>query len=156
MDSEVSSSTLGSSNIFVDSADGESDTGSEHEPRSKRSKIDRTARRRQRSLTTSGSQSPAGSGRFKNWKLEYIEASTKGNKYTHCRLCHRDFFVTHSGHNDAVGHCASSGHQKKCGELQSASTITIFFVESNTSYASKVISAEVMMAQFNALHNLPF
>ena len=42
MDSEVSSSAHGSSSIFVDSANDESDTGSEHEPRSKRPMIDRT------------------------------------------------------------------------------------------------------------------
>ena len=64
--------------------------------------------------------------------------------------------MIHGGHNDAKRHCETSGHQKKHSELQSNSTITSFFGESSISHSSKVISAEVMMAQFIALHNLPF
>ena len=45
---------------------------------------------------------------------------------------------------------------KRNSELQSNTSITNFFGESSVSHGLKVISAEVMMAQFIALHNLPF
>ena len=70
--------------------------------------------------------------------------------------CSRDFSVAHGGHNDTKRHCESSGHQRKYSESQSNSTITCFWGESSMYHSSKVISAEVMMAQFIALHNLPF
>ena len=97
-----------------------------------------------------------GSGKHrKSWNIPFIVASTKGEKYAHCKFCSCDFSVSHSGHNDAKRHCDSAGHQKKHSELQSNTSITSFFGESSVSHSSKVISAEVMMAQFIALHNLP-
>ena len=96
------------------------------------------------------------SGLFQNsWNLPVIEASSRENEYAHCKLCRRDFSVTRGGHNDAKHHCESSGHQKKHSELQSNSNLTSFVGESSISHSSKVISAEIAMAQFIALHNLP-
>ena len=90
-----------------------------------------------------------------SWNIPYIVASTKGDKYAYCRLCNHDFSVTYGGHNDAKRHCKTSGHLKKHSELQSNSTITDFLGESSVSHTSKVIPAEVMLAQFIALYNLP-
>ena len=42
------------------------------------------------------------------------------------------------------------GHQKKYSEL------TTYFRESSVSHTSRVLSAELMMAQFIGLHNVPF
>ena len=83
-------------------------------------------------------------------------ASSKGEKFAYCRLCSRDFSVVHGGHHDAKRPCESSGHHGKYSESQYNSTITSSWGESSMSHSSKVISAEVMMAQFVALHNLPF
>ena len=95
------------------------------------------------------------SGKFKkSWNIPFLTPSKKGEKYTYCSLCSRDFSVAHGGLNDAKRHCESSGHQKKYSEYQSNSSITTYFGESSLSHSSKVISAEVMMAQFIALHNV--
>ena len=103
------------------------------------------------------SQDRSGSGKFKKgWSLPFIVASTRGGKFAYCRLCYRDYSVFHGGRNDAKCHCESSGHQKKFSESQSNSAITSFLGEPAISHSCKVISAELMMAQFIALHNLPF
>ncbi len=65
--------------------------------------------------------------------------------------------VAHGGRNDAQRHCQSSGHQKRYVESQSSTSIKSHFSgESGESHLSKVVVAEVMMAKFIALHNLPF
>ncbi len=128
MESDPTSSPR-SSSIPYDS--DESDTESEDEPRSKRLRISigRAARGRTRSPSTSTSRTSTGSGtatgRFKkSWNLQFIEASAKTNKFAYCKLCHREFSVAHGGYNDAKRHCASVGHQKRCSESTSTSTIT--------------------------------
>ena len=80
-------------------------------------------------------------------------SSTKGEKFTYCRLCSHDVSVAHGGLNDAKRHCESVGHQKKYSECQSNTSIIMYLGETSLSHSSKVLSAEVMMAQFNALHN---
>ena len=98
------------------------------------------------------------SGKFKKgWSMPYIVASSKGDKYAYCKLCNSNFSVSHGGRNDAQRHCQSSGHLKRYAESQSALSITSRFRgESSASHFSKVMAAELMMAKFIALHNLPF
>ena len=94
-------------------------------------------------------------GKFKkSWDIPFLAPSKKGEKFAYCTLCSRDFSVAHGGLNDAKRHCDSSGHQNKYSECQSNSSL--YFRESSVSHNSKVLSAEVMMAQFIALHNVPF
>ena len=142
MDASTSSSTLSDSTRV-----GDDDSESEEAVRPKRPRLGS----QRRSIVTTGS------GKYrKSWNIQFIVASTKGEKFAHCKLCSRDFSVSHGGHNDAKRHCDSAVHQKKHSELQSNTSITSFFGESSLSHSTKVISAEVMMAQFIALHNLPF
>ena len=97
------------------------------------------------------------SGKFKkSWNIPFLVPSTKGEKFTYCRLCSRDVSVAHGGLNDAKRHCESAGHQKKYSECQSNTSIITYLGETSLSHSSKVLSAKVMMAQFIALHNLPF
>jgi len=50
-------------------------------------------------------------GKFKKgWNLAFIEASTRGGNFAYCRLCCRDFSVSHGGHNDAKCHREASGN----------------------------------------------
>ena len=96
-------------------------------------------------------------GRFKkSWDIPFLEPSKKGEKFAYCTLCSRDFSVAHGGLNDATHHCESSGHQKKYSEFKSNSSLTTYFRESSQSHKSRVLAAEVMMAQFVALHDVPF
>ena len=142
MDASTSSSTLSDSTRV-----GNDDSESEQAVHPKRPRLGS----QRRSIVTTGS------GKYrKSWNIPFIVASTKGEKFAHCKLCSRDFSVSHGGHNDAKRHCDSAVHRKKHSELQSNTSITSFFGESSLSHSTKVISAEVMMAPFIALHNLPF
>ena len=96
-----------------------------------------------------------GSGRFrKSWNLpRFITASTKGDKFAYCQLCSKNFMVSHSGFSDIRRHCEGLQHTERYKESQKSVNITSLL---NSSLTSKVISAEVMMAQFIAMHNLPF
>ena len=97
------------------------------------------------------------SGHFRNhWNLPHIMASSKGNQYAHCKLCKRDLSVADGGHNDTKCHCESYGHLKRLSELQPNSNLSTFIEASSLSHSSKVISAEIAMAQFIDLHNLSF
>ena len=92
-----------------------------------------------------------GSGRFKN--APFIVASSKAEYFAYFRLCSPDFSVAHGGHMTLNITVKARGINS---DSQSNSTMTRFLGESSMSHSSKVISAEVMMAQFIALHNLPF
>lgn len=99
-----------------------------------------------------------GTGRFKkSWNLpKFITASTKGNKHAYCQLCSRDFMVSHCGFRDIKRHCEGLLHQQRLDESNKSANITHLLREPSSSQALKVISAEVIMAQFIAMHNLPF
>ena len=96
-----------------------------------------------------------GTGRFKrSWNLpKFITESTKGKTFAYCQLCLKDFMVSHSGFSDIRRHCESMLHKRRYNESQRNSSIATIL---RRSQASKVVSAEVMMAQFIAMHNLPF
>ena len=96
-------------------------------------------------------------GKFKaSWTLPpHIEVSKKGDKYARCRVCNSHFSVSHGGFNDITRHVNGAGHLQRLKDAQSTGTITSAFasVEAN---AKGVISAEIMMSQFIAMHNLSF
>ena len=60
---------------------------------------------RLRGLSVRGRQRGS-SGKFKkSWNIPFLVPSTKGEKFTYCRLCSRDVSVAHGGLNDAKRHC---------------------------------------------------
>ena len=85
---------------------------------------------------------PKCSGNFKRSRnIPFLTPSKKGDKYTYCSLCFRDFSVAHGRLNDAKRHCHSSEHQRKHSEQQSCSSIATYFGESIRSHSSKVLLA---------------
>ena len=101
-----------------------------------------------------------GTGRFKHsWKLPpYITASKRGTKYAYCKLCSSNFDLSHGGFNDIKRHVEGVRHADRLSQSSSSSPITSFYgMQAVTqSHAKNVTSAEVMMCQFLAMHNLPF
>ena len=99
-------------------------------------------------------------GKFKaSWKLpQFITASTKGDKFVHCKLCRSHFSVAHGGFNDATQHVQGLNHLQRLKDAQSTSTIASAFSRSHSEVdlCPKVISAEIMMSYFIAMHNLSF
>ena len=89
MDASTSSSTLTDSMSM-----GDDDSETEEAVLPKRPRLGS----QRRSIVT-------GSGKYrKSWNIPFIVASTKGEKYAHCKLCSRDFSVSHGGQNDAKRH----------------------------------------------------
>ena len=101
-----------------------------------------------------------GTGRFKrSWKLPpYIAGSKRGTKYAYCKLCSSNFDISHGGFNDIKRHVEGVRHTQRLSQSSSSSPITDFYGMSavTQSHSRNVISAELMMCQFIALHNLPF
>ena len=101
-----------------------------------------------------------GTGRFKHsWKLPpYITASKRGLKYAYCKLCSSNFDISHGGFNDIKRHIEGLRHTDRLSQSSSSSPITSFYgtQAERQSNARNVTSAEVMMTQFIAMHNLPF
>ena len=114
------------------------------------------AKKKAKTVTQSSSHA-----KFKpSWKLPlYITSSSKGNKYAYCKLCSSHFTVSHGGFNDLKRHVDGAGHQQRLKDSQKNASISTFFGEArepSLAHASKVMSAELMMTQFIAMHNLPF
>ena len=99
-----------------------------------------------------------GSGKFKcSWNLPpHIVRSRKGQQFAKCTLCRSDFSVSHGGFNDVTRHVNGIIHVEKLREAQSSSSITSFLEGKPRSISTQVMSAELALAQFIALHNLPF
>jgi hypothetical protein len=96
-----------------------------------------------------------------SWNLPpHIESSTKGGKFAHCRLCNSHFGISHGGFNDVTRHVNGSGHVQRVKEIQNVSTIATAVASaqshSNADMSKSVVSAEIMMCQFIAMHNRPF
>ena len=106
---------------------------------------------------SSGSQRKP-TGRFRTWwKLpEHIISSKRGNTFANCKLCVSDFSITHGGLNDIKQHVEGAKHKSKLKDISTNSTLTSFFGGQRRVHEKSVISAELMMAQFIAIHNLPF
>ena len=99
-------------------------------------------------------------GRFKaSWKLlQFITASTKGDKFVHCKLCCNHFSVAHGGFNDVTRHVQGFTHFQRLKDAQSTSAIASALSRSQAEadLTPTVISAKIMMSQFIAMHNLSF
>ncbi len=96
-----------------------------------------------------------------NWTLpKFITASNKGSRYVYCKLCSSHFGVAHGGINDVKRHIKGSKHEEKYLESQKSVNIHDYFAGEcpppSLALAQKVMSAELMMCQFIAMHNLPF
>ena len=112
------------------------------------------------SIPAGRSRGRGGSGRFKHsWKLPpYITASKRGSKYAYCKLCSSNFDVSHGGFTDIKRHVEGLRHTDLLSQSFSSSSIIYFYgaQAERQSHARSVTSAEVMMTQFIAMHNLPF
>ena len=100
-----------------------------------------------------------GSGRFKSsWNLpQQIMASSKGSKFAYCKCCSSHFCISHGGKNDIKRHTEGSLHQRKAKQVDKNASIESFCSTSSEQlHASKVMSDELIMAQFIAAHNIPF
>ena len=100
-------------------------------------------------------------GKFKtSWTLpKYIFSSSKGSRFASCKLCSSPFSVSHGGINDIKRHVDGLKHQQKLKESQASAGIANYFGEfrePSLAQAQKVLSAELMMSQSIAMHNLPF
>ena len=94
-----------------------------------------------------------------SWKLpQFITASTKGDRFVHCKLCRSHFSVAHGGFNDVTRHVQGFTHFQRLKDAQSTSAIASALSRSQAEadIAPTVISAEIMMSQFIAMHNLSF
>ena len=107
---------------------------------------------------TSGRQRSKPTGKFRtSWKLpERITASKRGNTYAYCKLCVSDFNIAHSGLNDIKRHVEGAKHQSKLKDLSTNSTLMSFYGDQRRAHEKSVMSAEIMMTQFIAMHNPPF
>ena len=107
---------------------------------------------------TSGRRRYKTAGKFiTSWKLpEHITESKRGNTYAYCKLCASNFNIAHGGLNDIKRHADGAKHQSKLKELASNSTLMSLYSSQRREHEKSVISAEIMMAQFIAMHNLPF
>jgi hypothetical protein len=98
-------------------------------------------------------------GKFRaSWKLSVgITASSKGSQYAHCKLCMSDFSVAHGGLNDITRHTKGPTHQRRFKDSSSTQGIASMVGQpSQLSHTRKVTSAEVVMSNFIAMHNLSF
>ena len=98
-------------------------------------------------------------GKFKSsWKLpEGITASSKGDRYAYCKLCSSHFGVAHGGLNDLSRHIKGPFHLQRLKDSQSTRGLTSMLGQSSSlSHARKVMTAEVIMCNFIAMHNLSF
>lgn len=77
----------------------------------------------------------------------------------YCQLCGKHFTVSHGGMNDVKCHVEGAVHQQKYKDSQSCASISSMFGANQQQcliHASNVLSAEIKMVQFIAMHNLPF
>ena len=52
------------------------------------------------------------------WKFPFINASTRGRRFSYCKLCNSHFSVAHGGVNDVKRHCQGPGHLRKHSESE--------------------------------------
>ena len=67
-----------------------------------------------------------------------------------------NFIIAHGGLNDIKRHVEGTRHQSKLKPISTNSTLLSFYGDQRRVHEQSVISAEIMMAQFIAMHNLPF
>jgi hypothetical protein len=74
-------------------------------------------------------------------------------------LCKSHFGVSHGGFHDVSRHINGAGHQKRFKDAHGTSNVKDLLGQSSSSqlsHARKVMTAEIMMSNFIAMHNLPF
>ena len=99
-----------------------------------------------------------GTGKFRSsWRLPpHITASSKGSRFAFCKVCTSNFCISHGGLNDIKRHVDGPVHKRKLTEMDRNQRIDGFISDIGKAHAKKVTSAELMMSQFIAAHNLPF
>ena len=104
---------------------------------------------------TSGRRRYKPTGKFITlWKLpEHVTESKRGNTYAYSKLCASD---SHGDLNDIKRHADGAKHQSKLKELSSNSTLVSLYSFQRREHEKRVTSAEIKMAQFIAMHNIPF
>ena len=99
-------------------------------------------------------------GKFKaSWKLpDGIITSSKCDQYAHCKLCKSDFSVAHGGFNDITRHSKGPTHQQRFKYSNSTKGIAGMLGQPSEqlSHIRKVTTAEVIMSNFIAMHNISF
>ena len=97
-----------------------------------------------------------GTGKFRSsWRLPpHITASSKGSRFAFCKVCTSNFCISHGGLNDIKRHVVGPIHKRKLTEKDQNSRLDSFVLDKV--HAKKVTSAELMMSQFIAAHNIPF
>ena len=97
-----------------------------------------------------------GTGKFRSsWRLPpHITASSNGGRFTFCKVCTSNLCISHGGFNGIKRHVDVPVHKRKLNETDGNLRIDSFILDKT--HAKKVKSAELMMAQFIAAHNLPF
>ena len=69
----------------------------------------------------------------------------------------KHFTVSHRGYNNVKRHINGPVHQRRIKSSQGIASISdVFRKESSVVHSSKIISAEITMAKFIAMHNLSF
>ena len=77
-----------------------------------------------------------------------------GKQIAFCKVCTSNFCISHGGLNDIKRHVDGPVHKRKLTEMDLNPHIDSFILDK--AHAKKVTSAELMMSQFIAAHNLPF
>ena len=93
----------------------------------------------------------------RSWSLpQHITFSSKGDSFAYCRLCSSHFSVSHGGFNNVKRHVSGSVHQQRQKDSCGTSGIATFFQKDASDHQRNVLSAEVQMSNFIAMHNLSF
>ena len=97
-----------------------------------------------------------GTRKFRSsWRLPpHITANSNGGRFAFCKVCTSNFCISHGGFNDIKRHVDGPVHKRKLNEIDGNLRIDSFILDKI--HKKKVMSAELMMAQFIAAHNLPF
>ena len=80
--------------------------------------------------------------------------STRGPKFTNCKVCKTDINISHGGLSDVKKHLATSKHKEIVKAASSSGNVRAFLQQ--PPLGEKITRAEILFANFVAEHNLPF
>ena len=87
-------------------------------------------------------------------------ASPLALKGAYCELCFKHFLVSHGGFNDITCHVNGAGHQQRFKDCRNTANLTTMLsagqAAAQLAHSKKVTSAEIMMCEFIAMHNMSF
>lgn len=86
----------------------------------------------------------------------WLRKSENNNLFGNCKLCKKDFLITHGGKSDVQHHANSVSHRQKESSSKKLCTINSFFVTKNTLESQQVNLAEVSKIVHNIKHNLSY